>query len=59
MNDYYSLYTWAMDRQAQLEREANERRQIHAGRNARYSNTHANSRLRWPLARKGDDRKAA
>ncbi len=59
MNDYYSLYTWAMDRQAQLEREANERRMIVAGRHARYTNTHANSRLRWPLVRKNDERKAA
>ena len=59
MNDYYSLYTWAMDRQAQLEREANQRRLVLTGRHARYSNSHANLRLRWPLARKSDDRKAA
>ena len=25
MNDYYSLYTWAMDKQAHLEREATQR----------------------------------
>ncbi len=59
MNDYYSLYTWAMDKQAQLEREATQRRQVVAGRHARYINTHANLRLRWPLVRRGDDRKAA
>ena len=59
MNDYYSLYTWAMDRQAQLEREANERRMVLAGRHARYANTHGNSRRRWPLGRKDDERKAA
>ena len=59
MNDYYSLYTWAMDKQAQLEREATHRRLVLAGRHARYTNSHANSRLRWPLPRRGDDRKAA
>ena len=25
MQDYYSIYTWAMDKQAQMEREAAER----------------------------------
>ena len=59
MNDYYSLYTWAMDKQAHLEREATQRRLVVAGRHPRYINTHANSRLRWPLARRSDDRKAA
>jgi hypothetical protein len=59
MNDYYSLYTWAMDKQAQLEREANQRRLALTGRHARYANTHSNSRLRWPLARRSDERKAA
>jgi hypothetical protein len=57
MNDYYSLYTWAMDKHAQLEREATQRRLV---RHSRYNNTHDNSRLRWPLARRRDDvRKAA
>ena len=28
MNDYYSLYTWAMDKQAHLEREATQRRLV-------------------------------
>ncbi|HKV30850.1 MAG TPA: hypothetical protein VJT14_07530 [Candidatus Dormibacteraeota bacterium] len=57
MNDYYSLYTWAMDRQADLQREAAQRRLV---RHSRYVNTHDNSRLRWPLTRRRDaDRKAA
>jgi hypothetical protein len=59
MNDYYSLYTWAMDKQAQLEREASQRRMVLTGRHARYTNKHANPRLRWPLGRRSDDRKAA
>ena len=58
MNDYYSWYTWAMDKHAQLEREATRRRLL---RHSKYANTHDNSsRLRWPLARRRDDeRKAA
>lgn len=57
MNDYYSLYTWAMDRQADLQREAAKRRLV---RHSPYVNTHDNARLRWPLARRRDaDRKAA
>ena len=57
MNDYYSLYTWAMDKHAQLERDASQRR---LARRSRYATTHDNSRLRWPLARRrDDDRKAA
>ena len=57
MNDYYSLYTWAMDKHAQLEREATQRRQV---RHSRYVTTHDNSRRRWPLARRrDDDRKVA
>jgi hypothetical protein len=57
MNDYYSLYTWAMDRQADLQREAAQRRLV---RHSPYVNTHDNARLRWPLARRRDaDRKAA
>jgi hypothetical protein len=59
MNDYYSLYTWAMDRHAHLEHQATERRMVRAGRHARYANLHAALRLRWPLARRDDDRKAA
>jgi hypothetical protein len=57
MNDYYSLYTWAMDKHAEMEREAAQRRLV---RHSRYVNTHENLRLRWPLARRRDDtRKAA
>ena len=57
MNDYYSLYTWAMDKQAHLEREATERRLV---RHSRYVNAHGNSRPRWPFGRRRDDeRKAA
>jgi hypothetical protein len=43
MQDYYSMYTWAMDRQAELQRQAAERRQIDRDR-------HIHIRLRWPLA---------
>ena len=28
MQDYYAIYTWAMDKQAQMEREAAERRLV-------------------------------
>lgn len=57
MNDYYSLYTWAMDKQAVLEREATQRRLV---RHSRYAAAHDNARPRWPFARRRDDeRKAA
>jgi hypothetical protein len=49
MQDYYSMYTWAMDKQAEMLREAAERRLL---RRSRYGNL----RLRWPLARRRDDR---
>jgi hypothetical protein len=49
MQDYYSMYTWAMDKQAELLREADERRLV---RRSRY----VTLRLRWPLARRRDDR---
>jgi hypothetical protein len=49
MQDYYSIYTWVMDRQAELERQAAARRQIRQSR-------HVNLRLRWPLPRRRDDR---
>ena len=42
MNDYYSIYTWAMDRQAEAERLAAERRLVRQSR-------HVPVRLRWPL----------
>jgi hypothetical protein len=51
MQDSYTIYTWAMDRQAELQREAAERRLV---RDAR----HVHFRLRWPLParRRRDDR---
>jgi hypothetical protein len=50
MQDYYSIYTWAMDRQADLEREAQRRRLVRQSR-------HSMLRLRRPLAiRRRDDR---
>jgi hypothetical protein len=56
MNDYYSLYTWAMDKQAGLEREATQRRLVRHSRSV----AHVNARSRWPFARRRDDeRKAA
>lgn len=48
MQDYYSIYTWVMDKQAQLERQAAQRRLLQS-RVIRL-------RLRWPLARRRDDR---
>ncbi len=58
MYDYYALYTWAIDKQAQMEREATQRWLV---RHSQYIvNTHDNTRRsRWPLARRSDDRKAA
>ncbi len=55
MNDYYSLYTWAMDKQAHLEREASERRLARHSRHV----THDNARSRWPFARRQDDKRKA
>jgi hypothetical protein len=49
MQDYYTIYTWAMDKQAQIEREVAERRLL---RQSRYLGL----RLRWPLVRRRDDR---
>lgn len=43
MHDYYSFYTWAMDKQAQIEREAAARRLLRESR-------HIHIRLRLPLA---------
>jgi len=56
MQDYYALYTWAMDKQAHLEREAARQRLVG---HSRYLNTHINLRLGWPLARRKNERKAA
>ena len=50
MHDYYSLYTWAMDKQAQIEREARERRLLQDRR-------HVHIRLSLPVPfRRRDDR---
>jgi hypothetical protein len=48
MQDYYSIYTWAMDRQAELEREAKERR-------LRSLSPSVRLRLQWPLVRVRQD----
>jgi hypothetical protein len=56
MQDYYSLYTWAMDRQAQFEREATDRR---LARHVHYDRPQARQRRRWPLAGRRDENKAA
>lgn len=45
MQDYYSMYTWVMDRQAEVERQAAARRQVRQSR-------HVNLRLRWPILRR-------
>ena len=49
MNDYYSMYTWAMDKQAQVEREAAQRRLL---RQSRALTVH----LRWPVEIRRDER---
>jgi hypothetical protein len=42
MNDYYSIYTWAMDKQAAIEREAEQRRLLRQSKPVTL-------RLRWPV----------
>jgi hypothetical protein len=56
MQDYYSLYTWAMDRQAQFEREAAQRR---LARRRHDDHPHAILRRRFALAGRRDERTAA
>jgi len=56
MQNYQSLYTWAMDRQAQFEREAAERR---LARHFERARRHTNHRRRWLLVGRPDERKAA
>jgi hypothetical protein len=56
MYDHHSLYSWAMDRQAQFEREAAERR---LARHVQNDHPHATPRRRWPLIGRRDERKAA
>jgi hypothetical protein len=49
MNDYYSIYTWAMDKQDTIEREARQRRLIRESKPV-------SLRLRWPVrVRRKDD----
>ncbi|HXN57165.1 MAG TPA: hypothetical protein VN912_01105 [Candidatus Angelobacter sp.] len=48
MNDYYSIYTWAMDKQDTIEREAKQRRLIRESKPV-------SLRLRWPRVRRQDD----
>ena len=45
MNDYYSIYTWAMDKQDTIEREAKQRRLIRESKPV-------SVRLRWPGLRR-------
>jgi hypothetical protein len=48
MNDYYSIYTWAMDKQASIEREAEQRRLL---RQSKPLSVH----LRWPVEIRRED----
>ncbi len=48
MQDYYSIYTWAMDKQAEMEREAAERR-------LRSQSPAVHLKLQWPIVRFRDD----
>jgi hypothetical protein len=49
MQDYYSIYTWAMDKQAEMQRDASRRRMV---RRAKPVTVH----LQWPLVIRRDDR---
>jgi hypothetical protein len=48
MNDYYSIYTWAMDKQAAMEREAQQRRLVRQFKAV-------SLRLRWPVEIRRED----
>ena len=48
MNDYYSIYTWAMDKQAAIEREASQRRLLRQSKPV-------SLRLRWPVEIRRED----
>lgn len=50
MQSYYSMYTWVMDKQAEAQQQAAERRLL------RQSRHDVTLRLRWPLRRRRDDR---
>ena len=49
MQNYYSIYTWVMDKQAEAQQRAAERRLLRQSR-------HINIRLRWPIRPRRDDR---
>ncbi|HEX9095403.1 MAG TPA: hypothetical protein VF990_04795 [Candidatus Dormibacteraeota bacterium] len=48
MNDYYSIYTWAMDKQADIEREASQRRLLRQSKAVTL-------RIRWPVEIRRED----
>ena len=48
MNDYYSIYTWAMDKQAAIERETEQRRLLRQSKPV-------SVRLRWPVEIRRED----
>jgi hypothetical protein len=48
MNDYYSIYTWAMDKQAAIERDAEQRRLLRQSKPVTL-------RLRWPVEIRRED----
>ncbi len=48
MQNYQSLYTWAMDRQAEAHQRAANHRLLRQSR-------HFNLRLPWPIRRRRDD----
>jgi hypothetical protein len=47
-NDYYSIYTWAMDKQAAIERETQQRRLLRQSKPV-------SLRLRWPVEIRRED----
>ena len=49
MQDYYSIYTWAMDKQARMEREAAERRLVR-------QSPSVSLHLQWPIVVRRDGR---
>ena len=48
MNDYYTIYTWAMDKQASVAREAEQRR-------LRRQSKPVTVHLRWPVEIRRED----
>ncbi|HXN02453.1 MAG TPA: hypothetical protein VN973_11275 [Candidatus Dormibacteraeota bacterium] len=48
MNDYYSIYTWAMDKQAAIERQAEQRRLLRQSKPLTLL-------LRWPVEIRRED----